>query len=228
MQRWAIVRAVRLDALGHPVPAGRWFTRAMLAVLALTAVAACGSDSTAPETVVTVTVLNRLDLAVSLSAGGTNYGNVGSGQSTVLTLPPRTATLAWASAKRRFSDGSPVMDDLDGASLSIGQNLGTLDISNVVSGTAYFTPRTSLGFDLWQSGDTLSFEVVQPTARRCLGWQSHLAAASWGYYRLDPGTTMRVYHSVNCTGNSAYWSFATLSGFEVGSGKVGLSVTQAP
>jgi hypothetical protein len=201
--------------------------RVRFPVLLLTALLAC-RGTTAPDTVVTVTIFNRLDLAVSVSAGGTNYGSVSSGQSTVLTLPPRTTTVTWASAKRRYADGSLVPDDLNGASLSIPQNLGTLDITNIVAGVPYFTPRTSLSFNLWQSGDTLSYEVVQPTGRRCVGWQSHVAAASWGYYRLDAGTTFRVYAGASCVGNWGYWTYEQLSTYTAGSGVVVLGVTQVP
>jgi hypothetical protein len=203
--------------------------RARFLVLgAAIAAANCKGDSTAPETVVTANVLNRLDVSTTLTAGGTNYGSLSPGSSIVLTLSPGTTVLTWTPVKRQYSNGSPIPDDLGGGSLSIGQNLGILDITNIVNGDAYITPVTSFSFAMFQSGDTVSYQVVQPGATRCIGWQTQLAVARWGYYRIDAGTTFRIYRGPSCTGTFAAWTYGQLSTFDVGSGVVRLSITQSP
>lgn len=199
-------------------------------MILMAATAACGSDAAAPPPeqpapVVTATIHNRLDVAVNLQAGGTNYGSLARGQSTVLTLPPRTASVGWSAAKRAFSDGSPVPDDLTGTTLSVGMNLGVLDITNVVNGTPYFTPYISSAI-----ADTAWLQVVQPTTSRCIGYQfgATVVPVTWGYYRLDPGTVLRVSRGSNCTGPHLQWSYQQLSGFDVGTGIVRLRIDRLP
>lgn len=191
------------------------------------ALASCSGEGavTPPPTVVTVTVYNRLDLAISIAAGGTNYGTVAAGTSTVLTLPPGTQVLSWTSSKRRYSNGSPVPDDLSGATVSIAQNLSTIDVTNVVGGVPFFTPIVRS-----QVSDTASLQVVQPAASRCLGFQygTSFLGFAWGYYRLDPGTTMRVYRGPTCTGAWRGWSFEILSRFEAATGRVSLTIDALP
>lgn len=194
---------------------------------------ACGGDSPAappaapPAPVVTVTLLNRLDLPVTVSSGGTTYGNLASNQSTMLTLPPRTSNISWASTRRRFSDGSAIPDDLIGASLSIATNLNTIDITNVVDGVTYFSPSIRK-----EVADTIAVELTSSTGARCLGWQSGpvFSSAIWGYYRFDSTTQLRYYRGTQCgVGNFRGWNNATLlANLAIGSGLVTLRADLLP
>ena len=185
-----------------------------------------GESPAAPAPVVTVTIRNGLDVSTSITAKGTNYGTVTSSGSTTLTLPPGTTTVQWKSVKRTFSDGSAVADDLDGATLSVAQNLGVLDLTNVVDGVSYFSPRIFSNL-----ADTISLQIVQPASSRCIGFQwgnVGLFGVAWGYYRLDPGTTMRVYRKTGCQGSWLSWTFDQLSNFQARSGTVSLRTDRLP
>jgi hypothetical protein len=209
--------------------------RIVLAATPLAVLAACGGDSSKaptappapPPAVVTVTVYNRLDLPVTVASGATTYGSLGSNQSTFLTLPPRTASLEWTSTRRRFSDGSAVPDDLGGASVNIGTNLNTIDITNVVSGVTYFTPTIRKDWP-----DTISIELVAASGARCLGaqWGPTFSSATWGYYRFDATTELRYYRGMRCgVGNYRGWNNATLlSSMAIGSGFVSLRADLLP
>jgi len=180
--------------------------RIVLAATPLAVLAACGGDSSKaptappapPPAVVTVTVYNRLDLPVTV-----------------------------ASTRRRFSDGSAVPDDLGGASVNIGTNLNTIDITNVVSGVTYFTPTIRKDWP-----DTISIELVAASGARCLGaqWGPTFSSATWGYYRFDATTELRYYRGMRCgVGNYRGWNNATLlSSMAIGSGFVSLRADLLP
>ena len=180
-----------------------------------------------PPTVVTVTVLNGLRVPVSLTAASTAYGTVSSGGSTVLTLPPRTATLQWTAGSDQYGDGSPIPDDLTGESLSISQNLGTLDITNVVNGVPYIRPVIASDVP-----DTVSFAVAQPSlvTPKCIGFMygTALIGYPWGYHRLENGTTIRVHRGLGCQGPFLFWTYNQLLGFQARSGHIGLRVSSLP
>lgn len=205
-------------------------------VIACATLSACSNKESAtepeepPATVVTASFVNRLDLAVSLSAGGTVYGTLNSGASTVLTLPPRTSSVTWTSTKRKFGDGSPMTDELTSASVSLSTNLNTIDITNVVSGVTYFTPYIFKTF-----ADTVAFEVARGTSTICLGWvtgTTFLVGWKWGYYSLTPDTQLRYYRGTSCRAGAAayrFWSAQVITDrLTVGSGLVSLTADVLP
>lgn len=207
-------------------------TRNLIAVVSLLTAIGCGGEAstapptvvTPPPTVVTATVFNRLEVPVSLHVGNVNYGTLQAAASTTLTLPPGTTTLEWRNSKFRFSDGTSVPDDLSGATVSLAQSLGAVDITNLVDGTPYISPLVGSAV-----ADTISLQLVQPSQSRCLGWQFGVSGGSrWGYYRLEPGTTLRVYRGVGCRGASRSWSQEILGGFTVRTGTIRLFVDQLP
>ncbi|MBU6366088.1 MAG: hypothetical protein KJT01_07745 [Gemmatimonadetes bacterium] len=181
-----------------------------------------------PAPVVTITAYNRLDVPVSLSAGGTLYGNLNANASTVLTLPPRTTSLTWTNGKRRYGDGSPVPDDLNATAVSLAQNQNTIDITNVANGVTYFTPVITQAFP-----DTIAIEVLSRGTSTCLGWQwgTSLFGSAWGYYVLAPDTELRYYRGRNCVNGARYrfWGSSALAGsIAVGSGRINLRADQLP
>lgn len=180
-------------------------------------------------TVVTVTVYNRLDLPVSLSAGGTVYGTLGAGASNALTLPPRTSSLTWANSKRRYGDGTPITDDLSSITVSIAANQNVIDVTNVADGVTYFTPSITKAFS-----DTIALEVARGTSTICLGyvWGQPLFGVRWGYYALTSDTQLRYYKGSTCkAGAEAYrfWNATAISsGLTIGSGVVNLRADVLP
>lgn len=211
----------------HPlgIETGLW--RRAFGVLLLVSCGGGDGPTEPPPTVVTVTVLNGLRVPVSLTAASTAFGTVGSGGSTVLTLPPRTTSLQWAAGSDQYGDGSPIPDDLTGASLSIAQNLGTLDITNVVNGVPYIRPV--IASDV---ADTISFAVAQPSLAtpKCIGFMYGTAIIGypWGYHRLEAGTTIRVHRGIGCHGAYLFWTYDQLLGFQARSGHIGLRVSTLP
>ncbi len=194
----------------------------------------CGGKEAAPVApeppapVVTITAYNRLDLPVSLSAGGTLYGNLNANAGTSLTLPPRTTSLTWTNGKRRYGDGSPVPDDLNSTAVSLAQVQSTVEITNVANGVTYFTPVITQAF-----ADTIAIEVFSLGSSTCLGWQwgASLFGIAWGYYVLAPDTELRYYRGRNCVSGARYrfWGPSALAGgIAVGSGRINLRADQLP
>ena len=194
----------------------------------------CGSkDTSSPTqplptpTVVTATLVNRLDVPVVITSGSTTYGSLNTGQPIAITLPPGTKTVSWTSAKRNLSNGTVMQDDLNGATLSLSANLNTIDISNVVDGVTYFTPSIQKVI-----ADTISLELVTAGNPRCIGWQSGPSNSSsrWGYYRFDSSTILRYYKGTQCgIGATRGWNNSILlTNLTIGSGLTLLRADVAP
>lgn len=193
----------------------------------LLALAACAEAPAAPAdgALVTATVRNALDVEVAVGVGNTSVGLVSPGASSALAFPARTAAVQWRSRKRQFSNGAPVPDDLDGGSLPVPAGDAAAEVSNVVGGVTYVTPVIASNF-----ADTVSFELAQGSASRCLGWQYGITALgiAWGYYRLEPTTQLKVYRGSRCQGTSRAWTAAQLGSFVPRSGRVLLLIDQLP
>jgi len=164
-----------------------------------------------PPSVVTVTVSNSLYDNVLLSSGGTAYGSLTAGSSTVLTLPPRSTSISWTVVKRTFSNGTPYLYDMSGATLSLSQNLNTIDITNVVDGATYFQAYISSS-----NADSASFSVFRGGQQTCMvntlgGGLFGGTSVTLGYLRLDADTKLRIHRGFNCTGSSLEWTTATIA-----------------
>jgi hypothetical protein len=184
------------------------------------------SSSTEPERPIRVAVVNELDMELTLRAGTTVLGTLGGYDSVSVTLPAGVRSLVWESQKRKYSDESPMMDDLTGATVSVSATTSLVTITNVVNGVRYFTPETSIGLS-----DTLSFEIARAGSTMCLGnavgptlvLGGFRFGINWGYYRLTEDTQLRYYRGSRCREGAApyrFWSFSALSTAAIGSGRV--------
>lgn len=199
----------------------------ILALATVAATTACAESAAAPPdgALVTTTVRNALDVDVIVGVGTTAYGMVSPGSSLDMAVPARTAQLQWRSRKRQFSNGAAVPDDLEGGALPLAAGGAAVEVTNVVGGVTYVTPVVASVF-----ADTVALELVQGTAARCLGWQWGVTATgiAWGYYRLDPGTQLRLYRGARCEGRALAWTAAQLGAFAPRTGRVELLVEQLP
>lgn len=203
-------------------------TLARLAASLLAGVIGC-SSSTEPERPITVAVVNELDVDVTIRAGSTFLGTLEGFDSVSVTLPAGVRTLEWQNGKRKFSNGTPMPDELSGATVSVSASTGIVRISNIVNGVPYFTPETFIVF-----ADTVSFELARGGTTTCLGFAwgpSFLFGPSWGYYRLVEGTELRYYRGRTCRAGAApyvFWGFNALSTARIGSGRISLTADRLP
>lgn len=217
----------------HPNPVTsitRFEMKSLLASLLIVVASNVGcSSSTEPNRPIRVSVVNELDMELTLRAGTTVLGTIGGFDSVSVTLPAGVRSLEWQSQKRRYSDGSPVPDDLTGATINVSASTDLVTITNLVNGVTYFTPETYIVFS-----DTASFEVARGGSTLCIGWAvgpSFLFGPRWGYYRLTEGTELRYYRGSRCRAGAApyrFWSFSLLSTAAIGSGIVSLTADVLP
>jgi hypothetical protein len=166
---------------------------------------------------------------VTLRSGSTTFGSLPAYEFDEVELARGVRTLEWQNNRRRFSDGSTKPDELTGASVSVTNTTGTVRITNVVGGVAYFSPYVRIQFP-----DTIAFEIARGTSTTCLGraWGDHtFFGVSFGYFRLDPGTELRYYRGRCGAGAAPYrvWDFTTIStNTEIGSGLVYLNANTLP
>jgi len=202
---------------------------ATLMVATATAVvqAACAESAAAPpeEAWATASMRNALDVEVIVGVGRTSYGLVAPGMRVVLAVPVGTTQLQWRSRKRQFTPGAAVPDDLDGGALPLAGDSTTVELTNVVGGVTYVTPVVASVF-----ADTVALELVQGTTARCLGWQWGVTTTgiAWGYYRLDPGTQLRLYRGARCQGRALAWTAAQLGAYAPRTGRLVLLVEELP
>lgn len=193
--------------------------------LASLVLAACG-DSPAPTapatTPVDLAVTNALDVPVRLSVDGMVLGNVGPVSQGRVAVPAGHAAVTWAPFKRTSARGATLADDFDGGTIGVaGPRMSAL-ITNAVRGELFFTPVITNA-----SAQRVGIAIADLAGVRCLGAQDPADAlgtpVAWGYYRLTPVTTLRVYPTADCTGDGwAFWPTITLRTFAPNTGAIAL------
>ena len=176
-----------------------------------------------PFVPVTIGIENSLGVGVNVTANNISYGSVAADGFSSFSVP-QNAALSWQSQKFRYSDGSPIQDDLNGGTLALG-TASTGQITNIVGGTPYILPIISSAV-----ADTVSFQVQRSSGSRCIGysWGSSFTGSPWGYYRLEPSMAIHVYRGSNCQGNSRLWTYDVLTGYQPRSGRLYLRVDRLP
>jgi uncharacterized protein YjdB len=177
-----------------------------------------------PVSTVNVGFLNSLAVGVTVFQGSQSLGSLPSGSFFTFTVI-RTANTTWRSQKFRFSDGSFIPDELDGGAISSSELTSSVSITNIVGGVPFVVPIISSAF-----ADTVSFLLRRPSGPKCLGfqWGSGILGATWGYYRLEPNTSLEVYRGAGCTGRSRFWNSDQMAAYEQRSGRLYLRVDQLP
>ena len=199
----------------------------------LAACSAGGDKATAPPRPKTVRVLNYLYLPVTLTAGGVSYGTLGAGnglgpKQVNLTIPGSVSSFSYAVQPMRYTDGSPVPNDLTGETISLpNADSVALGITNEVNGQPFFIAMISN-----QTGLALTVGVAQGGVVQCVGALSTARGpfeATWlGYYRLTSTTQVHLYNpGTQCTGAYLYWDSSALR-YTRDAGVVTLSVEAGP
>jgi hypothetical protein len=180
----------------------------------------CQADATGPvvQPVVTVTVINKLVLPVTINANGTNLGAIPVSGSTVLTLPPGTTSILWTPNIRVLSDGSTIPSALANVSVNIAANLNTIDISNIANGSVWIAPSI-----VNTSGQRRWIGVWNGTTVSCLFYFDHLNTVGMSYLRLTSNTEIRSFAGSNCSGDWRSWTNSQLQNFQINSGYIALN-----
>lgn len=211
----------------------RSYANRHVAVAIAVVLAACtgvnGGDTAPLPPPLVVTVTNRLDVAVAVSAGGTPLGSLVPQESRAFTLPPAATAVTWTNTKRTRVDGAAIADELDAVTVPVGPSGSAVEITNVVGGATYFSPVIFQQFP-----DTVAIEVARGSATACLGWQfgRALLGMKWGYHVLTPDLQLRYYRGTACRAGAApfgSWSAVTIgSRLTPGTGLVTLTADVLP
>lgn len=194
-------------------------------VLVMVSLTGCRSEDapTAPPPATTkvVSLQNSFLDAITISVDGVPMGGVLPGETRVLTVPLAAQSVSWTLDRRTYSNGSFVPADPVAGSVALAGQTGTIVINNVVGGQPYFTPAVAN----FSSGPVYVQVYNLTGASYCVGFlQNGGTRVRWGYYRLQAGTTMRVYDVSGCIGPFGFWSNAQLNNYEANTGRVALDV----